>query len=128
VVVERKYDAEKREKPAEEVAKKVEKKPAVEVAEEIAKKIEKGIKQFAEKLKEATEVFKLFTPSVAKGIITLSVTIPTVYLVALSIGTVAPHVAQYMYMYVPIIVQFVAVFVAFSIFALAFGMVRTLVL
>jgi len=110
--VEQYKDAEKREKPAEEVA----------------KKAEKSAKQFVERLKETTEVFKAFTPSTVKGIVTLSVAIPSIYLVAVSIGAVAPHVAQYMYIYAPILVQFIAIFIAFSIFALAFGMVRRLVL
>jgi len=96
--------------------------------EEIPKKAEETAKKVAEKAKETVEVFKAFTPSVARGVILFSTTIPMIYLIGSAVGAVAPFVTQYIYIYAPLIVQFISMFIALSLFALALGLVRRLAL
>jgi hypothetical protein len=100
----------------------------VTVAERVAEKIEKGAKEFAEKARKALGVAEAFSPSVARGIMLIAVTVPSVYLVASAVGAVAPYVTQYITAMAPFLVMAITALVAITMVSLAIGLVRALAL
>jgi hypothetical protein len=110
--------------PVEEVPKIRE----VTVAERVAEKIEKGVKEFAEKAKKALGVAEAFSPRVARGIMLITVTIPSVYLVASAVGAVAPYVTQYIVSMAPFLVMAITMLIALTMVSLAIGLVRAVAL
>lgn len=76
---------------------------------------------------EAIKVFGAFTPGVARGIIILAITIPTVALVSSAIGAIFPALSIALSEMIPILVQMIMLFMFFSIMALTIGVVRRLV-
>jgi hypothetical protein len=106
--------------------KKEEKKPAVRL-EEIGKRIEKAVERFAVTAEKSLKVFEAFSPRVAKGMILMSITIPSVILVGTAVASVAPYVSVYMQYMVPLFMQMITMLMAVSIASLAIYMVRTFV-
>jgi hypothetical protein len=98
----------------------------VTTAEKVAEKIEKGAKEFAKKAKKALGVAEAFSPRVARGIMLISVTIPSVYLVASAVGAVAPYVTQYITAMAPFLVMAITMLIALTMVSLAISLVRTL--
>ena len=95
---------------------------------EVAEKIEKGVKEFGERARKALKVAEAFSPRVARGIMLVAVTVPSVYLVASAVGAVAPYVMQYITAMAPFLVMAITMLIAVTMVALAIGLVKTLVL
>ncbi|MCC6056788.1 MAG: hypothetical protein LM583_08945 [Desulfurococcaceae archaeon] len=100
----------------------------VTVAERVAEKIEKGVKEFAEKARKALGVAEAFSPKVARGIMLIAVTVPSIYLVASAVGAIAPYVTQYITAMAPFLVMAITMLIALTMVSLAIGLVRTLAL
>lgn len=100
----------------------------VTVAERVAEKIEKGVKEFGEKAKKALGVAEAFSPRVARGIMLVAVTVPSIYLVASAVGAVAPYVTQYIVAAAPFLVMSITMLIALSMVSLAIGLVRAVAL
>jgi len=97
-------------------------------AKEVAERIEKGVKEFGEKAKKALKVAEAFSPKVARGIMLVAVTVPSVYLVASAVGAVAPYVTQYIVATAPFLVMAITMLIAVTMVSLAIGLVRTVAL
>jgi hypothetical protein len=109
-------------------AEEIEKVKRAPEAKEVAEKIEKGVKEFAERARKALKVTEAFSPKVARGIMLISVTVPSIYLVASAVGAVAPHVTQYIVATAPFLVMSITMLIALTMVSLAIGLVRTLAL
>jgi cobalamin biosynthesis protein CobD/CbiB len=109
-----------------EEKKEEEKKPAVRL-EEVGERIGKAVERFARATERSLKVFEAFSPRVAKGMILMSITIPSIILVGTAVASVAPYVSVYMQYMVPLIIQMVTMLMAVSIASLAIYMVRTFV-
>ena len=105
---------------------KKEKKPAVRL-EEIGERIEKAVERFTRATERSLKVFEAFSPRVAKGMILMSITIPSIVLVGTAVASVAPYVSVYMQYMVPLLIQMVTMLIGISIASLAIYMVRTFV-
>jgi hypothetical protein len=95
---------------------------------EVAEKIEKGVKEFAERAGKALKVTEAFSPKVARGIMLVAVTVPSIYLVASAVGAVVPYVTQYIVSMAPFLVMAITILIALTMVSLAIGLVRALAL
>jgi len=94
---------------------------------EIGEKIERAVEKFARATEKSLKVFEAFSPRVAKGMILMSITIPSIILVGTAVASVAPYVSVYMQYMVPLLIQMVTMLMAVSIASLAIYTVRTFV-
>jgi hypothetical protein len=85
--------------------------------ETTAKKIGKGI----------VEAVSVFTPSFARGLITLGVTIPTIIMIGQSFMAISPYVISYFQTMAPYLVMMLNIFIASSLIAFTIGVVRRLI-
>ena len=97
-------------------------------AKEVVEKVEKGVKEFGKKAEKALKVVEAFSPRVARGIMLVAVTVPSIYLVASAVGAVAPYVTQYIVAAAPFLVMSITMLIALSMVSLAIGLVRVLAL
>lgn len=84
---------------------------------EKAREVGKGVKEAVEK----------FSPATMRGIVLLTVTIPTVYLIASAFGTISPYIQTTFAYFAPFLSQMIVMFIVLSIVALTVGVVRRLV-
>jgi len=85
--------------------------------QETAKKVGKGI----------VEAVSSFTPSFARGLITLGVTIPTIIMIGQSFMAISPYVISYFQTMAPYLIMMLNIFISASLIALTIGVVRRLI-